>query len=117
MPIESRAERHEPMNPQPPEPQSSVNDPVERVQSELLPIPEKTAPDPDQKADHSDELGLRLNRREIQLLRCLDNLAETCDDDVPLFWFRRVFKGWIKPQSEDRKARIRFVLQSALESI
>ena len=63
-----------------------------------------------------DELGLRLNRRERELVKALNDVACSADDDVPLFWFKRVFVGWMAPQSDDRRARVRNVFTAAIEA-
>lgn len=87
-------------------------------QAELLPV--TTAEAKERVSVRSsaglDDLGLRLNRRERELVKALNDMACAADDDVPLFWFKRVFTGWMAPQSDDRKARVRFVLDAAIEA-
>lgn len=67
--------------------------------------------------DKDQGLSQRLNRREIKLVKSLDDMACSADDDIPLFWFKKVFTDWISPQSEDRKCRVRFVLEAAVKAI
>lgn len=63
-----------------------------------------------------DKLGLRFNRRERELVKALNDVACSADDDVPLLWFKRVFVGWMAPQSDYRKARVKNVFIAALEA-
>jgi len=68
-------------------------------------------------AIEKQELGERMNRRERLLVSALEKVADSADDDIPLFWFKKVLEGWIKQQSKDRKFRLRSVFVAAAETI